>query len=311
MKEDSLSILLLSQSQAAETLGLVGNLRKEYPAAQILVVDNSSTREAVAQLEAVGAEVVLEPRRGKAQAVISTLPFITGHLLILLDPAKIREPGVVASLVDAYHSTRADMIVGIPATRAGLRPEGLQDAAVSAALRLAFGQKLDAVYSGVRLLSKPFYKNVPILSRGLNLDLELAIQALDKGFRILEVEVPCETLVKAPPESSSGLRTLRLWLTVFRDYKPVFFFGSVALAFAAAGLLVGAVPIREYFETGIVRRMMLPILAASLMIIAFFTSQIGLVLEASLRARRETYQTQLRRAYDTASGGTDSPPRHG
>ena len=77
---------------------------------------------------------------------------------------------------------------------------------------------------------------------------------------------------------------------------------SVAALFALASFLVGSVPIIDYFTTGIVHRLSLPVLAASLMILGVITFQVGVMLESSLRYRRETYQTQLRRHFDSRSG---------
>jgi hypothetical protein len=91
-----------------------------------------------------------------------------------------------------------------------------------------------------------------------------------------------------------GLRILRLLLVLFRDYHPLAFFGAIALAFFGAGLLAGSLPVYEYYRTGMVGRFPLAILAAGLMNLSLFTLLTGVMLQSSLRHRRESYQVALR-----------------
>ena len=62
----------------------------------------------------------------------------------------------------------------------------------------------------------------------------------------------------------------------------------------AAGLTAGFLPVREYFQTHLVGRFPLAILAAALMNLALFSLLTGVMLESGLRHRREAWQIQLR-----------------
>ncbi len=48
--------------------------------------------------------------------------------------------------------------------------------------QLVFRYEPGDLFSGLRLFSKRFYKNVPILFRGFELETELTVQAVEKGF---------------------------------------------------------------------------------------------------------------------------------
>lgn len=293
---------------------IVRGYRELLPEARIIVVDNCSTDATLAGAREAGAEVLIERRRGKAQAVLSALPHVDADVL-LLAPGDDRYPLEGARrLLECYRQERPDMVVGVrerdPAVRpvpAAGEPGPWAARAYEGILRLAFRQRPEDLGSELRLFSKFFYKNIPILLRGFGLELELAVQAADKNFRVAAVPVPH----LAPPGPGAGWanpsrvreagRVLRFLYVLLRDYKPMVLFGVVAALFALGGLGIGAVPVVDYFSTGIVHRLSLPVLAASLMVIAFFTFQFGVVLESSLRYRRETYQTQLRRHYETAA----------
>lgn len=313
--DPSVCVLILCLNGQREIGATVRAYRELLPEARILVVDNCSTDATLARAREAGAEVLIERRRGKAQAVLSALPHVDADVL-LLAPGDGRYPVEGARrLLDCYRRERPDMVVGVredrpadPVPAAG-EPGAWAAGAYAAILRLAFGQQPEDLGSELRLFSKFFYKNIPILLRGFGLELELAVQAADKNFRVAAVPVPHLPATTPgagqanPSRLRETLRVGRFLYVLLRDYKPMVLFGVVAACFALGGLAVGSVSIVDFLTTGIVHRLSLPVLAASLMVIAFFTFQFGVVLESSLRYRRETYQTQLRRHYETAAPG--------
>ena len=107
-------------------------------------------------------------------------------------------------------------------------------------------QPLD-LFSGMRLFSLRFYKHVPVLSRGFELEMELTIQAVDKGFAMTEIPVPFRSRAEGSQSKlktvRDGLRILRLFLVLFRDYRPFAFFGTLASLAALAGAAAGSLPI--------------------------------------------------------------------
>lgn len=166
-------------------------------------------------------------------------------------------------------------------------------------LNFVFGFKPLDLFSGLRLFSRRFYQHVPVLSRGFELEIELTIQAVDKSFSMAEIPVPFRSRAHGSASKlktvEDGLRILRLLLVLFRDYRPLAFFGTIAGIVAVAGLTAGSLPIVEYFATGLVGRLPLAVLAASLMTLSIVIGLVGLVLEANLRYHREAYHIQLRK----------------
>jgi len=163
---------------------------------------------------------------------------------------------------------------------------------------IVFGYRPADVFSGLRLFSRRFYRNVPILSSGFELEMELTIQAVDKGFSYSETEIPFQERGEGTQSKlrtfHDGTRILRALLLLFRDFKPLYFFGSLAAFFFVLGLAAGIPPIADYIETGMVGRFPLAILAAALMNISIFTFLTGLVSETNLRYHREAFQTRVR-----------------
>src|SRR5205085_7302894 len=108
---------------------------------------------------------------------------------------------------------------------------------------LFFGTRLTDVLSGYRAMSRSFVKGLPVLVNGFEVEVELTIKALERGFRIAERPTP---LRDRPQGSHSKLRKVRdgwrILSTIFallRDYRPRFAFGGVGLVLLALGLLTG------------------------------------------------------------------------
>jgi glycosyltransferase involved in cell wall biosynthesis len=283
---------------------VVTKIRELVPLARILVVDNGSTDATAQRARDAGAEVLSEPRRGKARAVLRGLQYIDEPFLILIDGDGSYPAEGIPLLLQAHQKSSADMLVGVRCPAEGhekaLRPlHQLGGNAFAKVMQLFFRWKPRDIFSGLRLLTRRFYKNTAILGYGFELEVELTVQCLEKGFVLEEVDVPFHVRyghgVSKLKTVRDGLRILRLLLLLFRDYKPFVFFTVLSGVLTGCGLLAGFLPIYEYFLTGLVLRMPLAILAVGFINLASITFLTGVMLESNLRHHREIYQINLRR----------------
>ena len=243
------------------------------------------------------------PARGKARAIVTAFGLLEEDLVIMVDGDDSYPPEGARRLLAAWRTDPADMITGVRV------PEGNTDvfrpfhhagtAAFGTVFRLVFGYEPGDLFSGLRLFSKRFYRNVPLLFRGFELETELTVQAVEKGFRLAEARIPFRARavggVSKLRTTRDGLRILRLLVVLFRDYRPLAFFGTIAAAFLVAALVAGFLPVYEYYRTRLVGRFPLAILAASLMNLSLFALLTGVMLQSGLRHRREAWQIELRR----------------
>jgi glycosyltransferase involved in cell wall biosynthesis len=274
-----------------------------FPQADILVVDNGSDDGTAAAAHLAGAMVIIEKRRGKAQAVATALSVIDTDLVLMVDGDGSYPANGARLLVQDYLREPTDMIIGIRSAQDAsnaFRPMHQWGMSIFASvLNFVFRFKPLDLFSGLRLFSRRFYQHVPVLSRGFELEIELTIQAIDKNFSMTEIPVPFRTRANGSASKlktvRDGLRILRLLLVLFRDYRPLAFFGTIGSLTAVAGLAIGSIPIAEYFRTGLVNRFPLAILAATLVTLSILIGLVGLLLEANLRYHREAYHIQLRK----------------
>lgn len=304
MQHPSLTVLIPCLNEEHGIGSVVAEYRAEFPDARILVVDNGSTDRTGELARSAGAEVIAEPRRGKARAVQTALAEIRSGLLIMVDGDGSYPAKGARILLDEYRAQPADMLTGVrsaPEEMDGVfRPmHQLGMGVFATALRVVFGHSFADLFSGLRLFSERFHRHVPLLSGGFELEIELTLQALDKGFSTRDVPVPfrkrAEGSVSKLRTFSDGWRILRFLLLLFRDFKPLACFGTVAALVFVLGLLAGSVPVVEYARTGMVGRFPLAILAAALVNIAIILLLVGVLLQSSLRYHREAYQIELRK----------------
>ncbi len=299
----SLTILIPCLNEASGVAKVVREYAAAFPRAHILVVDNGSDDGTIDVARSAGAEVMTERRRGKATAVATALAAIDTDLVLMVDGDGSYPAEGGQLLVEQYLREPVDMITGIRSAQKAaqaFRPMHQWGMSVFASvLNSVFRFKPLDLFSGLRLFSRRFYKHVPVLSRGFELEIELTIQAVDKGFGQTEIPVPfrgrADGSTSKLKTGRDGVRILRLLVVLFRDYRPFTFFGHLAAAVALLGLAVGSIPIAEYFTTGMVNRLPLAVLAASLVTLSIITGLVGLLLESNLRYHREAYHIQLRK----------------
>jgi hypothetical protein len=154
-----------------------------------------------------------------------------------------------------------------------------------------FGRSFTDILSGYRAFSRRFVKSFPVLSGGFEIETELTVHALELELPVGEVSTP---YYSRPLGSTSKLSTWRdgyriLWtvLKLYRAERPLSLFGAfgIALAIVSVGL---AVPIFiTYVQEGLVPRFPTAVLSTGLMLLAFLSIAVGLILDTVTRGRRE------------------------
>jgi glycosyltransferase involved in cell wall biosynthesis len=296
-----IAVLIPCYNEEITIAGVVQDFRKELPGALICVFDNNSTDASAERARAAGACVIHEPRRGKGFVVQSIFRHIDADVYVLVDGDATYPAPAVHSLIGPIAAGEADMVVG-SRLHAQSRSEFKHlnrwaNHLVLSILRLVFSVRLTDILSGYRTFNRSFVKNLALFGGGFEIETELTIKAVARGYRILEVPV---NLVSRPQGSHSkihffrdGRLILTTILTLFRDYKPLTFFGSLGLVFLLAALLPGVIVVAEFFKNGLVK---LPaaVLASGLVICGLLLGSIGLLLHSIARRAQEfDYQLQM------------------
>lgn len=224
---------------------VVRSFRTELPTAQIYVFDNNSSDRTVECALAAGAIVLKEPRQGKGFVVQSMFRQVEADLYVMVDGDATYPAPEVHRLLKPVVANEADMVVG-SRLQSGTSSEFRQinrwgNRLVLALLNSIFGVHLTDILSGYRAFNRKFVKELPLFGGGFEIETELTIKAIARGWRI--VEIP--TTLTARPEGShskikffrDGAIILNTVLSLFRDYKPLTFFGTVGLLIVLFSLI--------------------------------------------------------------------------
>ena len=278
------------------TIGkVVRDFRAEVPDADIYVFDNNSTDRTVEEARESGAQIAHERRQGKGFVVQAMFSRVEADVYVMVDGDATYSPSEVHKLIEPILRRDADMVVGSRLTDTSNSEfralNELGNRFFFKAINLCFGVKLSDVLSGYRAFNREFVKNIPALAGGFETEVELTIKALARGYRITEVPVQ----LAARPEGSfskirivsDGFIILNTILTLFRDYKPLTFFGGMGLVFIVLSWLPGAVVLVQFLKTGVVQHLLLAIVAIGLMSSGMLLCVVGLVLHTITRRFQE------------------------
>ncbi len=288
-----------------EELTIVDTMKDFFsvcPDAEIYVIDNASkdgtnalARAAYHELGCKG-RLLEEPRKGKAAAVRKAFMEVDADIYVMVDADMTYPASDLPTLLAPVLEGRADIVCGNRHSsgvysRENKRP--LHDFGNNLVRRLInalFKGALEDILTGYRIMSKRFVKNYPILAAGFELETEMSIHALDKGYSIIELP----TDYRDRPEGSfsklntitDGMLVLKTIFSIFVKYRPLLFFSLCSLFFAAAALVAGAFPVLEYFQTGKILHFPLAILASGLSILAMLSFSVAVILDGMASAQR-------------------------
>lgn len=272
----------------------VRGMLEVLPEATVYVYDNNSSDQTGARAAEAGAVVYVERLQGKGNVVRRMFSDVDADVYVMTDGDATYDAKPVRGMIELLIEENLDMVVGRRvhtedlAYRAG---HVLGNKLLTGFLAQLFGQRFTDILSGYRVFSRRFVKSFPSLSAGFEIETELTVHALTLAMPIAERE--CKYFAR-PEGSTSKLKTYRdgtrillVMLGLFKNERPLAFFGITAglLALVAIGL---AIPIFiTFLETGLVPRFPTAILSASIMLAAFLSLVCGLILDTVTRGRRE------------------------
>lgn len=280
---------------------VVCDFRAAFPYARILVIDNASTDRTYEIAVAQGADVIKEPRKGKGYAVQRLFQEADTDYLIMVDGDDTYPAEEGFHLLNEVLQHGGDTIVGTRVSNEAAAFKSAHTAAnqfLSNTIGLIFKTNTGDLFSGYRLFTKAFYRNVPIIATGFEVETELAIQTIDKGFVQRDVDIR----FRSRPEGSfsklntfsDGFRVIRVIITVVKDFRPLLFFSIISAILAIGSIAAGFFPLDDYLRYNYVFRVPLAILATGLALMAALSLVCGLILDTIVRFNKEHFFIRMR-----------------
>lgn len=151
--------------------------------------------------------------------------------------------------------------------------------------------------TGYRASSFQFAKSFPILSKGFEIETEMSIHAVDKNMQVENIVIEYRDRPEGSESKlntySDGIKVLRTITRLFRNYKPLAFFGVIAGVLALLSILFAAPVFITYLQTGMVPNFPTLIVCGFTMMAAISSLFAGLQLQNSVQKNKQDFEMRL------------------
>ena len=162
-----------------------------------------------------------------------------------------------------------------------------------------FKTQINDIMTGYRAFSYQFVKSFPVLSKGFEIGTEMSIHAVDKNMyienEVIEYRDRPEGSESKLNTYSDGFRVLKTIAKLYRNYKPMAFFGLVAAVLLILGIGFFIPVFVTFLETGRVGKIPTLIVCGFAVLGAIQSLFSGLVLQTMVQKNRQDFEMELQR----------------
>lgn len=304
MTHNNIAVLIPCYNEALTIQKVVADFKRALPEADIYIYDNNSTDGTAESARQSGAVIRHEYRQGKGNVIRSMFRDIDADCYLMIDGDDTYPAESAKEMCRLVLDRKADMVIGDRLSSTyfaeNKRPfHNFGNDLVRNCINTLWHPKeriLD-VMTGYRAFSPMFVKSFPILSHGFEIETEMTIHALDKNLLIRSLPVqyrdrPVGSASKLDTYTD-GAKVLFTIFTLYKDYKPLQFFGIVTVILALVSVALFAPVLLEYFKTGLVPRFPTFIASAVIMVMALLSISCGLILDTHAKNSRKNFEIQM------------------
>lgn len=304
---DKMAVLIPCYNESKTIEKVVNDYRKALPEAVIYVYDNNSTDNTAEIAEKAGAVVRHEHQQGKGNVIRRMFREIDAECYIMVDGDDTYPAEYGRKMTDMVLNKHVDMVVGdrLSSTyfEENKRPfHNFGNSLVRWSINALFKSDIKDIMTGYRAFSYQFVKTFPVLSRGFEIETEMSIHALDKNLYVENLVIEYRDR-PAGSESklntySDGIKVLKTIARLFKNYKPLNFFGIIAFILFVLALIFFIPVLYAYIQTGLVKNFPTLIVCGFTVIAAILSLFSGLQLQTIAQKNRQDFEMELIRCHN-------------
>ena len=287
----------------AKTIGkVVQDFRAALPEAEVYVFDNNSTDGTDRIAKEAGVTVRYERRQGKGNVIRTMFREIDADAYLMIDGDDTYPAEHAREMIDRVLDHNADMVVGDRLSSTYFTENkrmfhNTGNKLVRGLVNRIFGGKITDLMTGYRAFSYQFVKSFPVLSKGFEIETEMSIHALDKNLAVECVPVGYRDRPEDSPSKlntySDGFKVLKTIVRLFKEYRPLPFFGLFALLLVVLAVVLFIPIFIEFIKTGLVPRFPTLIIAGVLATLAIMLLVCGVILDTVAKKHRQLFEVNL------------------
>lgn len=299
---DKIAVLIPCYNEEKTIKKVVTDWKESLPDAVIYVYDNNSADGTARIAQEAGAVVRHEYQQGKGNVIRRMFREIDARCYIMVDGDDTYPAEYGRQMADLVLDKKVDMVVGdrLSSTyfEENKRPfHNFGNSLVRGSINHLFHTNIRDIMTGYRAFSYLFVKSFPVLSKGFEIETEMSIHAVEKNMRIENVIIEYRDRPEGSESKlntySDGFKVLGTIFRLYKNYKPMFFFGAVSMLLFIV-MLVLFVPIfLEYARTGLVPRFPTLIVSGFIGLAGLLSLFTGLILSTLSEKERQEYEFRL------------------
>lgn len=299
---DKIAVLIPCYNESQTIEKVVRDWRKELPEAVIYVYDNNSTDHTDDIARAAGAVVRYEYQQGKGNVIRRMFREIDAQCYIMIDGDDTYPAEMGREMTDLVLERNVDMVVGdrLSSTyfEENKRPfHNFGNSLVRGTINKLFRSNIRDIMTGYRAFSYEFVKSFPVLSKGFEIETEMSIHAVDKNMNVANVIIEYRDRPEGSESKlntySDGFKVLKTIGRLYRNYKPMQFFGIVALILMIISAAMFIPVLAIYIQTGLVPNFPTLIVSGFIALAALESLFSGMILSTLAEKERQEFEFRL------------------
>lgn len=299
---DKIAVLIPCYNEAQTIEKVITDVQHFLPEAVIYVYDNNSTDATAEIAQKAGAVVRFEHQQGKGNVIRRMFREIDARCYLMIDGDDTYPLDCASEMVDRVLTHNADMVVGDRLSSTyfteNKRPfHNFGNSLVRGSINYLFHSNIKDIMTGYRAFNYLFVKTFPVLSKGFEIETEMTIHAVHNNMQVENVIVDYRDR-PAGSESklntyTDGFRVIRMIIRLFKNYKPLAFFGLISLLLLLLSVGFFVPILLEYFKTHLVLRFPTLFVCGFTALAAIQSLFAGLILSNMSEKNRRDFEFQL------------------
>lgn len=299
---DKIAVLIPCYNESKTIEKVIDDWKRELPEAVIYVYDNNSTDNTDKIAGKAGAVVRYEYSQGKGNVIRRMFREIQAECYLMVDGDDTYPAEYGREMADLVLKKGADMVVGdrLSSTyfNENKRPfHNLGNSLVRSSINKLFKSDIRDIMMGYRAFSYQFVKSFPVLSRGFEIETEMSIHAVQKNMAISNVIIQYRDRPEGSESKlntySDGLKVLKTIIKLYRDYKPLAFFGILSLVLFAISAAMFLPIFYIFLKIGQVPNFPTLIVSGFIALSAIVSLFCGLILSTIVEKEKREFEFRL------------------